>query len=218
MHRLFESLLYTLGFLTIQCFESASSFSVPKQLNPLPQLITRPVTLSPAHQPLDTSFTLSMNNLSRTRGGGDGGAGRNILSHPTGTQATYSRGQKALASWAVFSVLAFIGSAVKRLVPVALEPVLKGGLSSEQSLIYAAWVVVMMYVEGYKSFHLKFSPLVVRRAFLLTEQPSILKSLFAGPYAMGLVGANKKRTIVSWSIVGGVMLLVQLVKRLEYPW
>jgi hypothetical protein len=126
--------------------------------------------------------------------------------------------QKALASWAVLGVLAFIGSAVRRLLPVALEPVLKGDLTRGQAAGCALWVAVMVYVEGYKSFHLKFSPLVVKRSFVMAEQPTVLNTVLAGPYAMGLIGASKKRTIVSWSIVAGVMVLVKLVKLLDYPW
>jgi hypothetical protein len=151
-----------------------------------------------------------MSKISKPRGGG-GGVQQVQVVH-------YSVSQKALASWAVLSVLAFIASAVRRLVPVALEPVLKGDLTALQGAVYVAWVATMMYVEGYKSFHLKFSPLVVKRGFVLTEEPTVLKSIFAGPYAMGLIGANKERTIVSWGIVGGVMGLVKLVKMLDYPW
>lgn len=156
--------------------------------------------------------------MSQSKGRGGGPGGGVCESCQETITITYSLSQKALASWAILSVLAFIGSAIRRLIPVALEPILKGDLSMYQGIIYAVWVAVMVYIEGYKSFHLKFSPLVVKRGFILTEQPTLLKSIFAGPYAMGLIGANKKRTIVSWSIVAGVMVLVKLVKLLEYPW
>ena len=155
---------------------------------------------------------MSKTSQSKGRGGGGFNASNQL------TTETHSPSQKVLASWAIFSVLAFIGSAVRRLILVAVEPVLKGDLSLYQAILYATWVAIMVYVEGYKSFHLKFSPLVVKRSFILTQEPTVLKSIFAGPYAMGLIGANKKRTIISWSIVAGVMVLVKLVKLLEYPW
>lgn len=129
-----------------------------------------------------------------------------------------SIGQHILVLWGLVNVLAFIGSAFFRLLPVALEPIYKNDLSFIQSLVCALWVAVMSYVEGYKSFHLKFSPLVVKRAFISAERPSLIKGILAGPYAMGLFGASRKRVIVSWSIVGGVVMLVKLVKMLEYPW
>lgn len=76
----------------------------------------------------------------------------------------------------------------------------------------------MIYAEGYQAFQQKFSPLVVKRAYLLLEKPSILNWLLAGPYCMGLFGATRKRMIVSWSITIGVFGLIGLVKKLPYPY
>ena len=71
---------------------------------------------------------------------------------------------------------------------------------------------------GYQAFQQKFSPLVVKRAYGLSENKSILKVLLAGPYSMGLFGATKKRMIVSWSISVGVFGLISIVKKLPYPY
>ena len=74
------------------------------------------------------------------------------------------------------------------------------------------------YVEGYKGFQLKFSPLVVSRAQTLTSKSPIHHLLFAPFYAMGLFHATKKRKIVSWSVSTGVAVIVAAVKKLPYPW
>ena len=86
--------------------------------------------------------------------------------------------------------------------------------------MYGGFSALMAYAEGLKGFQQKFSPLVVRRALTLDEQPrpGPLRLLFAGPYSMGLFHASKKRRTVSWGLTTGVILLVQLVKRLPYPW
>ena len=76
----------------------------------------------------------------------------------------------------------------------------------------------MLYTEGYRAFHQKFAPLVVKRAFTLRDYPSALNIILAGPYCMGMYFATKKRMIVSWSITIGVTGLVFLVKHLPYPW
>merc|ERR1712194_379139 len=84
---------------------------------------------------------------------------------------------------------------------------------------YVASCLFFAYVEGYKGFHLKFSPLVVKRSFTLvigTKQgnnPIIY--LLAPLYSMGLFAATKKRMIVSWSISIGVTIIVALVKKLS---
>lgn len=123
-----------------------------------------------------------------------------------------------LTSWGVLGVVMFIANALKRLIPVALQPVIQKDLTREQGIIYIIFMLSMMYIEGYKAFHLKFSPLVVKRALHLSENPTILNCLLAGPYCMGLFGATKKRMIVSWSVMIGVFGLVKIVKLLPYPW
>lgn len=95
--------------------------------------------------------------------------------------------------------------------------------------MYGGFSLLMAYVEGFKGFQQKFSPLVVKRALTLdargggapgsaSSRPGFLRLVLAGPYSMGLFHASKKRRIVSWSLTTGVLCLVQLVKRLPYPW
>ena len=81
----------------------------------------------------------------------------------------------------------------------------------------ACWSFFMAYAEGYKGFQLKFSPMVVERAFSLSSNPSILNYILAGPYSMGLFNAPKKRIIIGWSLTVGIFALVKLVKLLPYP-
>ena len=91
---------------------------------------------------------------------------------------------------------------------------------SELNSSYIGMCLWFAYVEGYKGFQLKFSPLVVKRS--QTLQPfsgsNILHTLFGPFYAMGLFHATKKRKIVSWSVTIGVAVIVAAVKRLPYPW
>lgn len=74
------------------------------------------------------------------------------------------------------------------------------------------------YAEGYKGFHLKFAPLVVKRSFTLVigtpQGNNPLNYLFANLYSMGLWAATKKRVIVSWSVSLGVAAIVAVVKKL----
>lgn len=150
-----------------------------------------------------------------------------VMTKPDGTNsavATIKPSTKATALskvvgvWAVIQVLSVLGNAVKRLYPIAIQPFVQRDISSAQWAMYAVSVLVMAYSEGYKGFQLKFAPMVIERAFGLMDQPSILKILLAGPYSMGLFGAEKKRLIVSWALSVGVFALVVLVKRLPYPY
>ena len=84
--------------------------------------------------------------------------------------------------------------------------------------LYALSCLFFAYAEGYKGFHLKFAPLVVKRSFTLvigTPQGNNVLNYFLAPlYSMGLWGATKKRRIVSWSVSLGVAMIVAIVKKL----
>jgi hypothetical protein len=150
------------------------------------------------------------------RGGGSvpGGKDKSIATSSCG-----SLFRSLLGIWGVLQVVAIIGNALKRVIPIALQPFSSDvPLSGLQWTSYGLWTVYMMYTEGYKAFQLKFSPLVVKRAFGLSENFNALNFLLAGPYAMGLFGATKKRMIISWSVSAGVASIVAIVKKLGYPY
>lgn len=125
---------------------------------------------------------------------------------------------KLLSAWGVIFVLSLLGNTLRRLVPIAMQPIINKDLSVAETVSYIVWSLFMTYVEGYKAFHLKFVPLVVRRSQTLIEHPSVLNYIFAGPYSMGLFYSTKKRKIISWAVTSGVFALVMIVKRLPYPW
>jgi hypothetical protein len=84
--------------------------------------------------------------------------------------------------------------------------------------MYALSCLFFAYAEGYKGFHLKFSPLVVKRSFTLVigtpQGNNPLNYILAPLYSMGLFAATRKRLITSWSVTLGVAAIVAAVKRL----
>eukprot|EP00531_Pseudo-nitzschia_arenysensis_P018705 CAMPEP_0116147252 /NCGR_PEP_ID=MMETSP0329-20121206/17649_1 /TAXON_ID=697910 /ORGANISM="Pseudo-nitzschia arenysensis, Strain B593" /LENGTH=332 /DNA_ID=CAMNT_0003643155 /DNA_START=103 /DNA_END=1101 /DNA_ORIENTATION=- len=127
------------------------------------------------------------------------------------------------AFWGSFGVIYILARAITRVLPMALEPFsyqadLALVLSPLQWCSYALSCFVFAYAEGYKGFHKKFAPLVVKRSFTLiigTRQGNNPLNYFLAPlYSMGLWGATKKRLIVSWGVTTGVALLVAIVKKL----
>lgn len=124
--------------------------------------------------------------------------------------------------WAAIGFVAILGKSIKRILPLALEPfgADSPALSTFQFGSYIVMCLWFSYVEGYKGFQLKFSPLVVARAQTLKPfQGTPIHHVLFGPfYAMGLFHATKKRKIVSWSVSLGVATIVAIVKKLPYPW
>jgi hypothetical protein len=84
--------------------------------------------------------------------------------------------------------------------------------------LYALSCTFFAYAEGYKGFHKKFAPLVVKRSFTLVigtaQGNNPLNYLLAPLYSMGLWGATSRRKAVSWGVTLGVATIVALVKRL----
>jgi hypothetical protein len=76
----------------------------------------------------------------------------------------------------------------------------------------------MVYFEGYRGFQRGFSPRVVVRAWSLGRQPSWVRGVLAPLVCMGLLWASRKRLVVSWSLLAGMVALVLGVSRLEQPW
>lgn len=114
-----------------------------------------------------------------------------------------------------------MGKGVSRALPYALEPLYDSSslvLSPIQWSLYALSCAFFAYAEGYKGFHTRFSPLVVKRSFTLVmgtpQGNNPLNFLLAPLYSMGLWGATSKRLKVSWGLNLGIVAIVAAVKRL----
>jgi len=140
-----------------------------------------------------------------------------------GRDLNLTAGKVLVSLWGSMGVVYILAKAIKRVLPIALEPFGKGEgvvpLTQIQLAAYILTCIWFAYVEGYKGFQLKFSPLVVSRSFTITPSSSPLHHILLAPlYSMGLFHATKKRMIVSWSVSIGVAVIVAAVKRLSYPW
>ena len=82
----------------------------------------------------------------------------------------------------------------------------------------AASLLFMGYAEGYKGFHLKFSPRAAARARYLRENPTPARVAFAPLFCMGFFHATRKRKIVAYSLTTMIVLLIVLVRELPQPW
>lgn len=146
----------------------------------------------------------------------------NPAASPSAEQPNFSLKRQLLRNvlgvWGVAQVISVLANAVKRLIPVAIQPLQQNDLQPWQWGLYVTWSMYMVYAEGYKAFQKKFSPMVVQRAFSIIDKPSILNVVLAGPYCMGMFGASRKRMIVSWAVTAGVFSLVKIVKLLPYPY
>ncbi|NQV31227.1 MAG: hypothetical protein HQ515_00960 [Phycisphaeraceae bacterium] len=121
------------------------------------------------------------------------------------------------AVWGIVGLSLILGSALYRLYPYAFE-------LSETPLAWYHWLALglsllfMGYAEGYKGFHLKFSPRAAARALYLKNNPTATRVLLAPFFCMGFFHATRKRKIVAYSLTAMIILLIVLVRQLNQPW
>ena len=121
------------------------------------------------------------------------------------------------AIWGITGLSLLFGSALFRLYPYAEE--LWG-----MSFTWYHWaalvvsILFMGYAEGYKGFHLKFSPRAAARALYLKNNPSLVRVLLAPFFCVGFFHATRKRKIVAYSLTTMIVLLVIFVRQLPQPW
>ncbi|TNE92232.1 MAG: hypothetical protein EP330_02570 [Deltaproteobacteria bacterium] len=120
------------------------------------------------------------------------------------------------AWWGIVGVHLTIGNAIVRLGAKGVDA-MTSGLSAGQWALLVVWVAFMLYSEGYRGFHLRYSPMVVARAKTLKHAP-LLHKLLAPAYVMGLFHATLRRKIMSYGVIAAVSVVVMFVRQLDQPW
>jgi hypothetical protein len=126
--------------------------------------------------------------------------------------------EKLVATWGIAWVSLLLGRAIYRLGPLALEPWTEGLMTNAQKGIYIGWLVANAYLEGYRGFQLRFSPRVVSRAIYLGQNPRPLWVILALPFCMSLFHSTRRQMTVSWTFIGGLVLVIWWVRSLPQPW
>lgn len=120
-------------------------------------------------------------------------------------------------SWGVGGVALILLNPIVRLSALPIET-LANGLTPAQWALAVGWTAFMLYSEAYRGFHKQFAPRVAVRAMALAAAPRPWLVLFAPFMCMGLIHANRKRLIVSRSLLVGIVVLVVLVRQVPNPW
>ena len=129
-------------------------------------------------------------------------------------RAPRSAAQIAIATWGVGSVVLLLGEAIWRLTDTAVTLLRHEDLTPAQWAAFAAWLVFIVYVEGYRGFQLRFSPRTVARALYLADHPRPLHVALAPLYCMAMIHAPRRRLIASWVLVAGIVGIILLVRTL----
>jgi len=121
------------------------------------------------------------------------------------------------AAWGILGVLTLLTRAIVSLAPIALDAMM-GPLTAWEWLALGLWVGFMAYAEGYRGFQKRFSPFVAARVIELIDRPSALRVALAPAFCMGLFDATRRRLLISWGVLLGVIALIAVVRLLDQPW
>lgn len=117
----------------------------------------------------------------------------------------------------VTTVVGMLAFAIVRLFPHAAR-LREFDLSTGMLVALAGWVLFMAYAEGYRGFHLKFSPRVVARAYHLGRVGRPIDVVFALPFCLALYHTTKRQRIVSTVFLLFLVGLITMVRFLPPLW
>lgn len=124
---------------------------------------------------------------------------------------------KLTVLWGIAGVSGLLTSAIYRLTPRALA-----SLDFAWNLYHWGFVlfflIFMLYSEGWRGFHQKFSPTVAARLRYLKQQGTLVDKLLAPLFGMGYFHATRRRKITSFGVTSGVIILIILVHFIPQPW
>lgn len=119
--------------------------------------------------------------------------------------------------WGFIGIAFIFGNAIFRLGAIGLDT-FTHTLSWYHWLALLVSVVFMGFAEGYRGFQQGYSPRVAARLLYLRDNVTPLRFVLAPLFCMGFFDIQKKRMIVSYCLLLGILVLVQLVHMLEQPW
>lgn len=214
-----------LSYTTSAAGAASSTSATTTFLSPRSTRTHRHVPVEGMLQPLNNNRAFrSIDMVGRGGGGSTRTSSTSLFASASGEAPAcpFTRFAASFGSlWGSFGVIYILAKAIFRVLPIALEPLgaeASFTLSPVQWSLYVLSCLFFAYAEGYKGFHKKFAPLVVKRSFTLVigtrQGNNPINFLLAPLYSMGLWGATTKRLVVSWGVTTGVALVVALVKRL----
>lgn len=121
------------------------------------------------------------------------------------------------AAWGIAGVCLLLVYALYRLSGIAVD-------AFALELLWYHWLVLisnsvfMAYSEGYKGFQQGFSPRVAARARHLLHHPRLLHVLLAPLFCMGYFHTTRKRLIVTYGLILGILVLILIFQQLSQPW
>lgn len=124
-----------------------------------------------------------------------------------------------VAVWGIAGVVLLLFNGVRRVLPIALEPLydLKS-LTWWHLAFYGLSVVFNTYMEGYRGFHLRVAPRVVSRAHQLSAKSRPIDVVLAPLYCSSFYGAPKRDLIARYILFFSIVGIIVAMHYVPQPW
>jgi len=119
--------------------------------------------------------------------------------------------------WGLGAILLLLGSAIYRLGLISLD-MFSYPMGWLHWLALFVSLVFMGFSEGYRGFQKGFSPRVASRIYYLAQNPTPLRLLLAPAFCLGLFDVERKRQMITLTLMVAIVLVVQVVHLMPQPW
>lgn len=121
------------------------------------------------------------------------------------------------AAWGLFGFAILMINAIMPLSKYAVEA-LAMNLTAWQWILLIVNTAFMIYSEGYKGFHVSFSPRFVARAKYLQHSGSAIEKLLAPLFCMTFFNAPKRKLIATYLLSVMIVGFILLFQQIPQPW
>lgn len=119
--------------------------------------------------------------------------------------------------WGLVGVSALFASASYRLGERGVD-VIRDGLGGWEWAALAGLTAAFVYGEGFLALDRKWVPRLIRRIRELKRERNLVIRLLAPLYGLSLIGAPRRRLILSWLGMGAIVGAILLVRAMPDPW
>eukprot|EP00933_Yihiella_yeosuensis_P050463 TRINITY_DN4824_c0_g1_i1.p1 TRINITY_DN4824_c0_g1~~TRINITY_DN4824_c0_g1_i1.p1 ORF type:complete len:279 (+),score=42.62 TRINITY_DN4824_c0_g1_i1:66-902(+) len=170
--------------------------------------------------PFEDNLIIQRANREGTATQASGSQTEASASAASSSSSSSSSRSRVVQAWGALGVCSYLGYGVQKVVPIVMEGL--GAIDQTwQWGLLAVTLLFFAYVEGYKGFQLGFSPRVVSRAWVVSEDAEgapFWHKVLAPAFCIGYFHGTKKRVITSWAVTSVIFAVVVGVKQLANPY